>query len=94
MPLDSAAALVDALRDAPLLGPAQLEDLPALQANFSRPEGLAGELARRGWLTPYQAELLLRGRGKELVLGPYAVLDLLGVGGIGQVFNADFREAK
>jgi serine/threonine protein kinase len=85
--------LVDALRQSRLLGPAQTEEVArTLQARFPDPQALAGELTRRGWLTPYQADQLLRGRGHELLLGPYVLLGPLGEGGMGRVFKARHRE--
>jgi serine/threonine-protein kinase len=51
-------------------------------------KAIAGELVWRGWLTPYQANQLLHGRGRELVLGSYVLLERLGAGGMGQVFKA------
>src|SRR5436190_1985608 len=83
------AELADALRRHELLEPAQLDGLNSpFLARFADANDLARELLQRGWLTAYQVELLLQGRGDELVLGAYQLLDRLGEGGMGQVFKA------
>ncbi len=89
MPVDSAADFAEALRAARILEPAQLEEIAGtLQARFPAPRALARELLQRGWLTPYQANQLLQGRGHELLLGSYVLQQRLGEGGMGAVFKA------
>ena len=51
-------------------------------------EMLSQQLVRRGWLTPFQAELLLQGRSRGFFFDQYQVIDLLGLGGMGWVYQA------
>src|SRR5262245_61635368 len=88
MTIASNASLVDALRQYRLLDAAQLDEVTSLQPSFSEAKALAGELIRRGWLTPYQANQLLQGKGQDLLLGSYVLLERLGAGAMGQVFKA------
>jgi serine/threonine protein kinase len=91
MPAVSSASLVADLRQHHLLEPAQLQELGRFQARFVDPHQLIKELLQRGWLSAYQAKLLLAGRGSELSQGQYTILDRLGEGGNGEVFKARHR---
>jgi serine/threonine protein kinase len=86
--------LIGALRESGLFDDEQLAELNDLAARFPNPQALTRELERRGWLTAYQAQELLAGRGRELVFGQYVVLSLLGEGGMGKVLKARHRLMK
>ncbi|MBY0522173.1 MAG: protein kinase [Gemmataceae bacterium] len=89
MPNDPVLNLVDVLRQFRLLEAAQLEEATRnLQPRLPDPRQLARELLQRGWLTAYQVNQLLQGRGAELVVGGFVLLERIGEGGMGQVFKA------
>ena len=86
------ASLIEGLQQGDLLTASQKEQVKELAAAFPEPKALAQELARRGWLTIFQAKQALLGRAAGLTLGPYVVLDSLGGGGAGQVYKALHRK--
>ncbi len=72
--------------------PAELAEGRAAISGSVDGQVLLAELTRRGLLTEFQAAHLRSGRGEELVLGAYLLLDPIGAGGMGQVFKARDRE--
>ncbi len=69
--------------------PPQLNELTTdLQTRSPQPRALAQELMQRGWLTPYQINQIFQGRGHELAIGPYLLMERIGDGAVGQVFKA------
>jgi serine/threonine-protein kinase len=89
---DTVPSWVEKLRDSGILEARQLAEVTStLHECFLDADGLAQELLRRGWLTAYQIDRLHGAKGADLVLGDYVLLDLLGEGGMGQVFKARHR---
>src|SRR5262249_46040672 len=88
-PMDS-TTLVRQLRDIGLWPEKAAEGQAVEELARQTSEGklLARELIRRDVLTPYQANQILKGKGRSLVVGPYKLLERLGEGATGQVFKA------
>jgi serine/threonine protein kinase len=95
MPIDAVNALVQQLRRHPLLEPAPLEELTkTLQHRCKDVRLLARELIQRGWLTPFQVNQLLLGRGAELIFGSYVLLERLGEAPVGELFKARHQRMR
>jgi hypothetical protein len=84
----SPAALLDIVRHLQLLDSRQLEELARSPlAQSTDPRALAREWVSKGWLTPYQVNQLMQGRGSELVIATCRILDRVGEGPLGKVLK-------
>ncbi len=82
-------ALVDTLQHTKLLTESQLDKVRRyMRGRLTDAQTLARAMLKQGWLTDYQMDQLLLGKGHQLVIGPYQVLDQLGKGGQSTVYKA------
>jgi serine/threonine protein kinase len=71
-------------------------EVDGLTASLSSPDAkqLATILVEKQRLTAFQASEIYQGRGDDLLLGEYVLVDKLGAGGMGQVYKAQHRRMK
>ena len=89
MSTDAVQGFVQVIAQYRLLDPGQQDELArTLQFQFTEPRDLFRDLVQRGWLTPFQANQLLMGRGETLVLGSYVLLERLTETLMGEMYRA------
>ncbi len=87
--LTTADQFTNVLKNERLLTAKQLDAIDTeLLPKFPDLSTFAAELVARGWLTAFQMDEILKGRGKELAVGGYVLRDKLGEGGFGIVYTA------
>lgn len=92
MALRSVDSLIDALAEIQLLGSGQMDQLVmSLRFGFVEPAELAADLVHRRWLTAYQARQIFRGRGRDLLVGPYVLVEPLAASRLNRVYRGRHR---
>ena len=76
------------LSDSGILSDQKLRAAEHKKSEHQDGESLAKDMIKSGHLTKYQAEQILSGKGKNLCMGQYVLLEKLGAGGMGQVYKA------
>src|SRR5271155_4291798 len=93
MATSSVADFIGLLRESRILEPGKLEEISRTpEAGDVDSRTLAECLVQLGWLTAYQVDQVLKGRGQELLVGPYRILDRLSDDGSGTAFKARHPE--
>lgn len=89
MSVQSASNLLELLSVGRFLAPDQLALTKRdLLKRFRDPLALAMAMVQRGWLTVFQVNRIFQGGGRDLLLGPFRILDRLGEGGLSDVYRA------
>lgn len=87
-------SLLTSLQQLDLFEPHQLTKVESILSETPDPPTAIRQLVRHGFLTPFQANLVNQGKAGQMVVGPYVLLERLGSGGMGDVFQARHRHIR
>ena len=90
----SPAEFLDGVEKSKLLGPAAVEPYRGSLDKYATADGLADAMAADGLLTKFQADHLRQGKWQGFFLGPYKMLDKLGIGSTAVVYLAEHVRLK
>ena len=89
------ASFVEGLKKSGMLNSEQIDHIVTLaMAPEADPQVIARDIVQQGWLTPFQVKMIWKGRGDELIINQYVLVDRLGEGGMGEVYRARHRRME
>src|SRR5262249_14470416 len=87
--------LLDWLVRNQLLSGNRVAPFPSPPAQYADSRVLANDLNQRQLLTPFQLNQILQGKGDDLLLGQYRLIERIGEGAMGQVYKGfDIRDEE